>query len=75
MTIFLIIFVIFAIALLFAGYMAIGTAIVYYIEMSNRCLRIPAAIFWPITLMFMAIIFPFMWLRELFFYENKKPKL
>lgn len=66
MTILEIIFVIFAIALLFAGYMAIGTMVVYYLEMPNRWLRIPAAIFWPITLIFLAIIYPFIWLYGLF---------
>jgi hypothetical protein len=61
-----IIFAIFAIALLFAGYMAIGIAIVHCLEMPNRWLRIPAAVFWPITLIFLAVIFPFICLYDLF---------
>ena len=66
MTTFEIIFAIFAIVLLFAGYMAIGTVIVYYLKMPNRWLRIPAAVFWPITLIFLAVISPFIWLHDLF---------
>ena len=67
MTILEIIFAIFAIALLFACYMAIGTLLVEYIEIPNRWLRIPAAIFWPITLVFLAVILPFLWLHDLFY--------
>ena len=66
MTFFEFIFAISAIILLFACYMAIGTLLVYYIEIPNRWLRIPAVIFWPMTLVVCLAIMPFMWVREIF---------
>lgn len=66
-----IVFVIFAIALLFAGYIALGTGIVYSLKIPNRWLRVSAVIFWPITLLFLAVTLPFMWLHDIFNSEVK----
>lgn len=61
-----ILFAIFAIVLLFAGYMSIGALAVYYLKIPNRWLRVSAAILWPITLVFLAVISPFIWLHDIF---------
>lgn len=67
MTFLEIILIISIIALLFAGYMSIGALIVLYgAKIPNRWLRIAAVIFWPITLVFLAVISPFLWLHEIF---------
>ena len=66
MTLFEIILAIFVITSLFAGYMSIGALTVYYLKIPNRWLRIPAVIFWPMTLVVCFAIMPFMWMYEIF---------